>query len=70
MFERLMIRAERLGRNRASERRDEVRSLLEAEVPGGVAVEEMDEGVTLVGRALKRRFARDPALRSLTGRLR
>ncbi|HEX8528192.1 hypothetical protein [Allosphingosinicella sp.] len=47
-----------------------MRSLLEAEVPGGVAVEEMDEGVTLVGRALKRRFARDPALRSLTGRLR
>ncbi|HEY0013907.1 MAG TPA: hypothetical protein VGB79_13780 [Allosphingosinicella sp.] len=70
MFERLQERARRSAEARAGRRRAQVAQRLAEELPGGAAVTENEDGVTLSGRGLRRRLALDPALRALLGRLR
>jgi hypothetical protein len=64
MFERLEARAGRRALERAEERREALAAELGEALPG-VGAEAAEEGVRLSGRGLKRRFARDPALRWL-----
>lgn len=71
MFERLMLHGAALARKAAGERRSALAAELRDEVPEGVRVSEADEGVTLEGRGLGRRFAFESELRWLvTGRRR
>ncbi|RDV06081.1 hypothetical protein DXH95_01140 [Sphingorhabdus pulchriflava] len=61
MFERLAEAA-----NRKADRllMRVIRRLADAEVPEGVEVEAMDDGVRLSARQLKQRFVDDPLLRN------
>jgi hypothetical protein len=63
-FEGLEARADRRARERAKARRESLAAELGEALPGARA-EAVEEGVRLSGRGLKRRFARDPALRWL-----
>ena len=69
MFERLEQRAARRAAAAARERREEIAEAIAAEVPRGVHVERIDEGVTLSGRGVRRRLALEPALRRAIGRI-
>jgi hypothetical protein len=64
MFERLAERARRLSARRAERRRAELAARLNGRVAGVEAALE-GETVVLSGRGLKRRAARDPAVRWL-----
>ena len=65
MFEKLLERAERLARRRASKRAQQVADRLAAELPRGITAERQDGGVTVSGRGIARRFALDARLRWL-----
>ena len=65
MFERLQDRVKRRAEQRVEQEIMEVRNLLSAALPPGVAVEAVPNGVLVSGRALVRRFALEPALRWL-----
>jgi ABC-type protease/lipase transport system fused ATPase/permease subunit len=65
MFDRLAARARRLAEARAAARRAALAAELAAALPPGVKAETGEEGVTLSGRGLRRRFALDAALRWL-----
>ena len=68
MFERLTERARRAAERRAKTRADALARELEERLPPGIACPRGAEGVALVGRGLKRRFALDARLRALLGR--
>ena len=71
MFERLMLHGAALARKKADERRSSLAAGLREEAPEGVRVNESEEGVSLEGRGLQRRFALDTELRwLLSGRRR
>ena len=70
LFERSLERAERIAERRARQRRAALAERLRAELPAGVRAEDAPEGALLSGRGLRRRFALDPALRWLAGRIR
>jgi hypothetical protein len=65
MIERFLGRAERLAQTRVRLRRRQLAALLEGALPEDILAEEVEEGVTLTGRALAVRFARDAELRWL-----
>ena len=68
MFETLTERARRSAERRAKARADALARGLEERLPPGVSCLRSAEGVALVGRGLKRRFALDARLRALFGR--
>jgi folate-binding Fe-S cluster repair protein YgfZ len=68
MFEELTARAAALGEARRRAARARLAAALRAEAPRGVAVEEVEEGVRLSGRALLLRSITDPALRWIGAR--
>jgi hypothetical protein len=68
MFERIVERARRRAEQRAALRREEIEQRAGA-VPG-VQAEAVADGVLLSGRALRRRLALEPALRTLAERTR
>lgn len=59
--ERLMAKADALGARRAEQLRDR---LMATDLPHGVRAERSDEGVTLIGKNLRRRMLDDAQLRS------
>lgn len=65
MFEWLEARARRRAQERAAARREELARRFSGALPPGVRAEAVEEGVRLSGRGLRRRFARDTALRWL-----
>lgn len=65
MFERLMLHGAALARRAAEGRRSSLAKELRDEAPEGVRVSEAEEGVTLEGRGLQRRFAFESELRWL-----
>ena len=68
MFEMLIERARRAAERRARARADALASDLREKLPRGVSCVRSAEGVALLGRGLKRRFALDARLRGLIGR--
>jgi hypothetical protein len=70
MFERLTDRGEKAAERRARARTDALAEQMKAEAPPGVTITLAARGVLLSGRALRRRFALEPALRWLTAALR
>jgi hypothetical protein len=66
--EGLEVRARALGERRARRVKSALADAMKAEAPAGVRIEEVAEGVALVGRGLIRRWAIDPALRWLVER--
>lgn len=70
MFERIQERAAVLVERSVRARRAGLAERLAAEAPAGVEVTAVEDGVRLSGRGLTRRSLRDPAVRSLFGRLR
>lgn len=58
---RIMAKADALGEKRAMLVRDR---LMTAAVPQGVRLESTAEGVTLIGKNLRRRMLDDPRLRN------
>ena len=69
MFETMLGRGERLARRRAQVRRRRLGFALRREVPPGILVEEVEDGLALVGRQLGERYGRDPQLRWLLSEL-
>ncbi|MDP8995356.1 MAG: hypothetical protein M3N07_10365 [Pseudomonadota bacterium] len=69
MLERLEEEGRRLAERCRERRRRALAAQLAAELPGGIAAEETEEGVRLSGRGLARRLILDPRLRALIGRL-
>ena len=65
MFERLMLHGAALARRAAQGRRAALAEALREDAPEGVRVEEDEDGATLEGRGLRRRFALEPELRWL-----
>ena len=63
MFEKLLVRAERMARRRASERAHELADRLAVELPRGIRAERDGDGVVIGGRGIARRFALDAKLR-------
>jgi hypothetical protein len=59
--ERLNAKADALGARRAEQLRDQ---LMATDLPQGVRAERSDEGVTLIGKNLRRRMLGDAQLRS------
>ena len=70
MFEALGARAAMAAQRRAEARAGEIAEALAGEVPAGVAVRRGADGVEIEGRGIARRFALEPRLRGLLGRLR
>ncbi|HEY1146526.1 MAG TPA: hypothetical protein VGE84_09325 [Allosphingosinicella sp.] len=69
MFERLLERTRRAAERRAEAEARALAERLDAELPPGIAARVEAEGVVLSGRAIARRFALEPELRWLIGRL-
>ena len=69
MFETLLERGAGMAERRCRARRAALAERLAAELPAGIAAEPVDGGVRITGRGLARRFALDPALRWIAGRL-
>lgn len=65
MFEGLAARMRRRAEARAAERGAALAAELAGALPAGIEAEAVEEGVRLSGRGLRRRFARDSALRWL-----
>jgi anthranilate phosphoribosyltransferase len=65
IFEALAARMRQMAERRAAARRDALAAALAGALPAGIEAEAVEEGVRLAGRGLKRRFARDAALRWL-----
>lgn len=59
--ERLIAKAKALGATRVQQVSDQ---LMAADLPQGVRAERSDEGVTLIGKQLRRRLLDDAQLRS------
>lgn len=59
--DRMNAKAEALGDRRAEQLRDQ---LIKENLPQGVRAERSGEGVTLIGKNLRRRMLNDPVLRS------
>ena len=59
--DRMNAKADTLGERRAEQLRDQ---LMATDVPQGVRVERGDQGVTLIGRNLRRRMLDDAQLRN------
>lgn len=70
MFEKLMARAERHAELRALGRAEALAAALRQELPRGILAEAGTGGVTLTGRALRRRFALERRLLWLIAGLR
>lgn len=70
MWEGLIGRAERAGRERVRALIGDVAGRLRAELPNGIEVAESEAGIVLTGRGIRARFALDPALRWLLVRVR
>ena len=70
MFERLAARVERRAQIRALERAERLAAQLRDALPPGIEAEAGASGVTLTGRALRRRFALDRRLLWLIAGLR
>lgn len=70
MFEAMTRRVGLVAERRARTRAVQLAERVEANVPPGVIIEAVPEGVRLSGRGLRRRFALEPALRWLTAGLR
>ncbi|HEX8532726.1 MAG TPA: hypothetical protein VF662_01000 [Allosphingosinicella sp.] len=70
MFERTLARIRVNADLRAAARIQALAERMEPALPRGVRAEPAPEGVLLSGRALRRRFALEPALRWLTAVLR
>ena len=66
-LEALLLRGRLRAAERARARAAALAGRLREELPPGVAVEESGDGVALLGKGLKRRFALEPALRALIG---
>lgn len=65
MFERIMEQAGDAAASRAKARISGLAEQIRAGAPRDVEVSAQEDGVRLSGRALRRRFALDPALRWL-----
>jgi hypothetical protein len=65
MFEMTMLRARAAAERAARRRTAMLAERLRTEMPPGVAVEAVAEGVRLSGRGIGRRFALDPELRRM-----
>ena len=63
MFERLLERGRELAERSAERRVHAIVERANAELPRGISAAAQREGVVLLGRALSRRFALEPALR-------
>jgi hypothetical protein len=66
MFDKLAERGAALAARAAERRREDLAEGLRNAAPRGVTISEAPEGVLLSGRALRLRFALEPALRWLT----
>ena len=69
MMEGLEARVEALAEARVRARREALAARLAEDVPKGVRVQEIEDGVRLSGRGLLRRSALDPELRAVLGSL-
>jgi hypothetical protein len=69
MFERLLERAGRAAERRAGAKARALAERLGDKLPPGIEARAEAEGVVLSGRAIARRFALEPGLRWLIGRL-
>jgi hypothetical protein len=69
MFEILLERVARTAEQRARARRAALAERLAAQLPADIAAEAVDWGVQITGPGLARRFALDPGLRWIAGRL-
>jgi len=65
MFETLIERAGHIAERRAAARIAGLAEQMQGALPRGVTAEASAEGVRLLGRGLRRRFALEPALRWL-----
>jgi hypothetical protein len=63
MFERLEARAARAAERRATLRTAELADRLRAILPIGVSIEAGEDGVTVLGPGIARRFVLDSSLR-------
>ena len=63
MFERLEARAARAAETRAKARTAELADRLRAILPTGVSIETGEDGVTVSGLGIARRFVLDASLR-------
>lgn len=70
MFERTVERVRVKAERRATARIEALAERMEPALPRDIRAEPTAEGVSLSGRALRRRFALDPALRWVTSVLR
>jgi hypothetical protein len=66
MMRNILARGQAIGARRVAEVVDALVASAEAELPPGLAVERMDDGVGISGRGLARRLAFDGRLRGLT----
>ncbi|MBV9930398.1 MAG: hypothetical protein JO013_05590 [Alphaproteobacteria bacterium] len=69
MFEELTARGAGYGEARRRALRARLAAALREAAPHGVAIEEVEAGVRLSGRGLRRRSITDPALRWIAARL-
>ena len=65
MFERIMEHARGAAARLATSRISELTEQIRSRVPTNIEVSAQENGIRLSGRALRRRFALDPALRWL-----
>jgi hypothetical protein len=70
MFERLTARVERAAEERARAAARAIAGRARDALPGGIAAAAEGAGERLTAKALRRRLALDPALRSIWARLR
>lgn len=70
MFERLTVRATTAAERARDAKADALAERIGASLPRGIAATRVGDGVQLTGRALRRWFALEPALRWLVESLR
>lgn len=66
MMRSILALGQAIGARRAAEVVDALVATAEAELPPGLTVERMDDGVGITGRSLAQRLAFDGRLRGLT----
>jgi len=70
MFDGLLARAATLGADAAARRRSRIAATAAADVPPGMTVREVAQGIVIAGRGLSRRRLRDSRLRAFLESLR
>lgn len=65
MFERLMERGQQFGERRKIETLARLERRIGKDLPSGVGVEAVEEGIVLIGRGLLRRMLSDVRLRGI-----